>query len=378
MPDEEMLKALEGKHPAEYSPDAAEEAIDKLKELKEKMEKLEELAKDIDTAAHKKAKEEKEDEHVAALAPEVKSEAILVALSTKYGGSWDKIYKAVQEKEDVTPEELDEAMKQFEAAEKRGDKIITILSPDYPKKLTARGLKPPFVLYCRGRIELLKNYIVGVIGSQDLGEDGEHNMDKIVKITSDLADIGATIATFGTNGVCDTVLRTCTLLKYNNIIEFAMHNPNIAYPIENKAVHEYVAKNGLVVSEVPFTDEVEVTVKERIERRNMLCASMVSDLIVPLVKEGTGTQEIMAYVLAKGDDTLVYVLPRDMLFEETEEKETFSNNIILCLVEDGIFPYLGIHTIARIERDMKRAEKEAAKADESSISSKSDIGRLSW
>ena len=388
MPDEEMLKALKAaeKSITEHRPDlpdlateAAEETAAKIDELKDKLDRLEKLSSRIEDAMSGIATKEelekaiKEDEHKE-LAPGAKSEAILVALSTKYSGSWDKIYKAVQEKEEVTPEELDEAMKQFKVAEERGDKIITILSPDYPKKLTARGLKPPFVLYCRGRFELLKKYIVGVIGSQDLGEDGEHNMDKIVKITSDLAGIGATIATFGTNGVCDTVLRTCTLLKYNNIIEFAMHNPNIAYPIENKAIHEYVAKNGLVVSEVPFTDEVEVTVKERIERRNMLFANIVSDLVVPLVKEGTGTQEIMAYVLAKSDDTIVYVLPRDILFEETGGEEKFTNNIILCLAEHTISPYLGIHTIKKIERDMENAEKEAAKADESPAYSKSDIG----
>ena len=69
-------------------------------------------------------------------------ELILMYFSIKYKNKFEKIYKALENKERVANEELEILDKRLESGE---IEAITILSENYPEKLKLQ-LNPPFVI----------------------------------------------------------------------------------------------------------------------------------------------------------------------------------------------------------------------------------------
>lgn len=64
---------------------------------------------------------------------------VLLYLTLKYGNDWDKIYKALRNKEDINYEEA------IRVCDECPNEYITILDKEYPEILK-RTYKPPFVL----------------------------------------------------------------------------------------------------------------------------------------------------------------------------------------------------------------------------------------
>lgn len=77
------------------------------------------------------------------------SSKILLYYSLKYQGDWDKIYNAVREREYVDSETAENTFNAFTG------NFITILDEEYPDSLK-QVVKPPFVLFYEGDINLLK------------------------------------------------------------------------------------------------------------------------------------------------------------------------------------------------------------------------------
>lgn len=76
---------------------------------------------------------------------------VLLYFSLKYHGEWDKIYEALDRKEKITQQEL-------ASVEQRIDcDYLTIINPLYPTNLK-NSHHPPFVLFYKGKIDLLVNY----------------------------------------------------------------------------------------------------------------------------------------------------------------------------------------------------------------------------
>ena len=62
---------------------------------------------------------------------------VLIALYVKYGESWHKMMKAIQEKEDIDVEKMLNGVDT--------SKLVTILDEDYPQELKST-VRPPFVV----------------------------------------------------------------------------------------------------------------------------------------------------------------------------------------------------------------------------------------
>lgn len=84
---------------------------------------------------------------------------ILIYFSIKYKGDWDKIFKALEDKEHVDLKEIQALEKMLE---EKGYKYITILDSNYPNKLKA-AYKPPFVIWYEGDIKLLDNKLLSMV-----------------------------------------------------------------------------------------------------------------------------------------------------------------------------------------------------------------------
>lgn len=74
---------------------------------------------------------------------------ILLALAIRYDNDWNRMYEAIQNKEDLS--ENDKSL-----VDSFSGNYITILDVDYPARLKQK-YKPPFVLYYDGDLSLLKH-----------------------------------------------------------------------------------------------------------------------------------------------------------------------------------------------------------------------------
>ena len=86
---------------------------------------------------------------------------ILLYLSLKYDGDWDKVFNAIIDKENVPLEELSKVENRIKS------NYLTIIDDNYPEYLK-KTYKPPIVLYYYGDISLLDNKLssIAVVGSR--------------------------------------------------------------------------------------------------------------------------------------------------------------------------------------------------------------------
>jgi DNA processing protein len=79
---------------------------------------------------------------------QIKGRDILIYLSLKYDGDWNKIYEAIKAKELVDATYVQERVKSV------GSQVCTIIDDDYPETLK-RIYKPPFVIFYYGKLSKL-------------------------------------------------------------------------------------------------------------------------------------------------------------------------------------------------------------------------------
>ena len=89
-------------------------------------------------------------------------EIILIYFAIKYMGDWNKIYEALEKKEKPEMDKIKTIEKEIENSDY---KVITILDKNYPKELK-RAYKPPFVIWAKGNLDLLKKQVVCVTGNK--------------------------------------------------------------------------------------------------------------------------------------------------------------------------------------------------------------------
>lgn len=124
---------------------------------------------------------------------------------------------------------------------------IKLNSRSYPK-LLAQIHNPPKQLYCRGNIELLNSFCIGVVGTRKLTAYGKEATERIV---SELAGHDITIASGLAMGI-DAVAHQTAL--DNNLSTIAVLgsgiDDNCIYPrINFDLAKEILTNNGLIVSE---------------------------------------------------------------------------------------------------------------------------------
>lgn len=95
---------------------------------------------------------------------------ILVYFAIKYKGDWDAIYKALENKEKVSHDDI-KALEEKLETEKW--KFITIVDGNYPDKLK-QAYKPPFCIFVKGDTELFKQKMIVASGDIAKGQTFEY------------------------------------------------------------------------------------------------------------------------------------------------------------------------------------------------------------
>ena len=183
---------------------------------------------------------------------------ILIYFSIKYKGDWDKIYKALENKEKVSMKDitlLEEKIKESK------HEIITIIDKDYPEQLK-QAYKPPFVIWLKGNKDLLKSKFIMATGNYVNNED-EKRINKFIPVI----ERTYTIVSSSYKGIDQKVSA-----KSKNGIFYVLANG-----VNDPYLNSKIKNKDLVVTEYPPETGLS---KDRFRNRNRIISAFASSLIL--------------------------------------------------------------------------------------------------
>ena len=224
---------------------------------------------------------------------------VLIYLSYKFKGDWEKIYEALRKKEyNFTKSEVDKALQKLKC------KVITILDSNYPTYLR-KVFRPPFVLYYYGDICLINDFTkaIAVVGSRDCSSYGISATHEIVKdIAKDF------IIVSGMAKGIDSIAHQTAINYGGKTVAVMCTGIEKCYPADVIDLYKELKKNHLVISEYPgYTTPP----KECIPFRNRLIAGMSRITIVGEAHMRSGTSITVGLALEMGRDVLCVPYPID-------------------------------------------------------------------
>jgi len=217
-------------------------------------------------------------------------EEILLYLTFKYQGQFEKIYQAIQKKELADEEEL----ARYKA--KMKSKYTTIISDDYPEVLKTIAC-PPFVLFYYGDLALLNQKTIGVVGMR---KPSEYGMNVTRKFVKGLVERDYTIVSGLAYGI-DRIAHQQAIEANGKTIAVLGSGIEYCYPKENRQLYEEIKKNHLLISEYPLDLAPQ---KWYFPARNRLIAAFSDSLLVTEAKNRSGTMITVGYALEQGKDVM--------------------------------------------------------------------------
>ena len=216
----------------------------------------------------------------------MESRELLIYLAVLFKGNWDKIYEALQVREEYETQE--QQAKKCIANLK--SKAITFLDDEYPESLK-RVTKPPFALFYHGDISLLKSEnILAVVGTRHPSEYGTKYTTSFVKqLCKDFVIVSGCAL-----GIDATAHRAC-IKNQGKTIAVLGCGINVCYLKSNLDIYEECKKNHLVISEYPDSTIPEPT---NFPIRNRIIVALADVLFVPEGKNNSGTQ-ISTWLMAQ-------------------------------------------------------------------------------
>jgi DNA processing protein len=142
---------------------------------------------------------------------------------------------------------LDSAARDVESCQQKGYTVLTLEDKNYPGYLR-ETFDPPFVLYCAGHVEALKEPAVSIVGARKLTSYGRAVADRLAR---DLASCGLVIVSGMARGI-DSLAHWGALKEGRTVAVLGSGLDNI-YPRENKKLYQKIMEEGAVISEFPLT-----------------------------------------------------------------------------------------------------------------------------
>ena len=128
-----------------------------------------------------------------------------------------------------------------------GAVLITRSDERYPPRL-GEIYDPPLVLFARGRVEILKEPMIGVVGTRRPTTYGTAVAERIA---SDLARTGLVVSSGMARGI-DTAAHKGALEAGGDTVAVFGCGVDVLYPTENRKLASQIAEKGLLLSEFPM------------------------------------------------------------------------------------------------------------------------------
>lgn len=203
-----------------------------------------------------------------------------------------------------------------EEVEKIGRKAYTLLTledPGYPGYLR-EIFDPPFVLFCEGDAEALRNPAVAIVGARRPTPYGRAVAEKLA---DELAGRGCVIVSGLALGIDACAHRGA--LRKGRTIAVLGSGLDVPYPRENRGLAREVAGRGVVVTEYPLGTP---PLAEHFPVRNRIISGLAVGLVVVEAARRSGS--LISARLALSQDREVMAVPGNV----TSELSRGSNGLI--------------------------------------------------
>ena len=223
-----------------------------------------------------------------------KNRDVLIYYALLHNGDWEKIYDSIRHYDSDIPWEVyDSYPKHLK------ENCITILDTDIYPSILASVQYPPFVLFYKGDISLLKNTskIVGVVGTRSPTEIGiaATNMvvDSLPKDYLVVSGMAIGVDSLAHRRAINDKIKTIAVLPCG-IDEY--------YPPSSKDIYRELSKNHLVLSEYPFS--VGEFPPTRFPYRNRIIVGLTNKVFIPEAYDKSGTMISVHLALCFGRDVI--------------------------------------------------------------------------
>lgn len=157
---------------------------------------------------------------------------------------------------------------------------FSILDDLYPERLR-EIYNPPVLIFYQGNIDLLKNPKLAFVGSRLAGQSGIKAVQKIITELNQSFTIVSGLA----KGI-DTASHLSAIKTKTPTIAVIGTGLDIFYPLENRKIQEYLAKNQLVLSEYSLGEK---PLKYHFPERNRIIAGLSRGVVVVEEKLRSGS-----------------------------------------------------------------------------------------
>ncbi len=176
----------------------------------------------------------------------------------------------------------------------KGVKIVTILSPDYPKAFNDIEC-PPMVIYYKGDISLFNEELFAIVGGR---KSLTSSLAVAKNYTEEIIDAGFVPVTGIAEGVDAKVLSTA-LEKNGKAISVVAGGLDHIYPANHAELVDKIAENGLVISEYPPST---VPKPFNFPVRNRLISALARGVLVVSAGLKSGTMYTAGYAVEYSKD----------------------------------------------------------------------------
>jgi DNA processing protein len=144
---------------------------------------------------------------------------------------------------------FEDASEQLRLMKKSGVELLSYLDQRYPERLREL-FDPPVLLFALGRIELISEVAIAIVGTR---RPTAYGVAAAERITTDLALQGAVIVSGMARGI-DTVAHRAALNAQGDTVAVFGSGIDHIYPAENKKLAAEIASRGLILSEFPMSN----------------------------------------------------------------------------------------------------------------------------
>ena len=195
---------------------------------------------------------------------------------------------------------LSEALKTVETCDKKGIKIITPESENYPKRLL-NMVDPPIVLYYKGEFPHFDDEVaVAMVGARRPTPLG---IKSAISLSARLSRAGCLVISGGAYGI-DKYSHLGTLATGSKAVCVLPCGLDIRYLVSNTEMYANIEKRGCLISEYPPNTEVT---KSAFKARNRIMSALALGVVIIEAGNPSGTLMTANHAAEQGKD--VFVIP---------------------------------------------------------------------
>jgi len=177
--------------------------------------------------------------------------------------------------------------------------ICCVEDEDYPELLRSI-YDPPYIFYYRGRLEILKEFCIGVVGSRAATSYGRIQARRF---GIELARQGMVVVSGMARGI-DTEAHQGALEAEGKTVAVLGSGLNVVYPPENRRLFDRICESGLVISEFPPHTHPE---PGNFPVRNRTISGLSRGVLVVEAKQRSGALITADFALEQGRE--VFAIP---------------------------------------------------------------------